>query len=175
MKIILIGFMASGKSTLGMALADKLNIPFFDTDKIIENQESKSVNEIFQLHGESRFRELENQSLQNIKNIENFVLAVGGGLPCYYNMMDELNEMGLTVFLDVDSLQIYERTKSDKSNRPLLKDLDEKNLLSFINEMYSIRKKIYCRAKHTITISTESASESLEKLISLVDFHQKAL
>jgi shikimate kinase len=175
MKIILVGFMASGKTTLGELLAEKFNLSFIDTDKIIEKNEGKTVNQIFELYGEKRFRKLEVECIDAIKNKENYVLAVGGGLPCYNRMMDELNNMGTTIFLDVDTDQIFQRIKSDLLNRPLIKELDTNELYLYIKELYSNRLKVYAEAKYSVNFRIETEKESLEKLIHLINFHQKDL
>ncbi len=167
--------MASGKSTLGISLAEKFNVPFIDTDKKIEKQTEKTVSQIFELHGESRFRELELECIDSIKNLENYVLSVGGGLPCYNGMMNELNDMGLTIFLDVDTDQIYKRIQSDLLKRPLLKKLELKELKSYIDELSSKRRDIYTKAKFLVNIKYESVQESLEKLVNLVNLHQTDL
>ncbi len=175
MKIILVGFMASGKSTLGISLAEKFNLSFIDTDQIIEKQEEKTVSQIFELSGESRFRELELECIDSIKELENYVLSVGGGLPCYNNMMDELNDMGLTIFLDIDKEQIYQRLQSELFNRPLLKKMASNELKSYIEELYAKRRETYSKAKFVVCFNSESVQESLIKLINLINLHQTVL
>ncbi len=175
MKIILVGFMASGKTTLGISLAEKLNLSFIDTDQIIEKQTGKTVSQIFEINGESLFRELELECIASIKELENYVLSVGGGLPCYNNMMDELNNMGLTIFLDVDSDQIYKRLQSELFIRPLLKELAPNELKSYTEEFYAKRREIYNKAKLVVYFNSESVQESLEKLINLINLHQTDL
>lgn len=167
--------MASGKSTLGISLAEKFNLPFIDTDKIIEKQTKKTVSQIFELYGEARFRELELACIDSIKELENYVLSVGGGLPCYNNMMDELNNMGLTIFLDVDTNQIYQRLQSELFNRPLLKELAPNELKSYTEELYGKRREIYSKAKFVVYFNYESVQESLKKLVSIINLHQTDL
>jgi shikimate kinase len=100
-KIILLGFMGSGKSTLGRNLAHRLGVPFVDTDHEIELLKDRTVEQIFQEEGESVFREHERQIIEVLSAIDtDFVLAVGGGLPCYNNLIEKLNMLGITVYLN---------------------------------------------------------------------------
>jgi shikimate kinase len=93
-KIFLLGFMGSGKSTLGKKLANKLNVPFFDLDKIIEEQIGISIAEIFKTKGEEYFRTLETQVLkQLIYKQAKFVIATGGGAPCFNNNIELINKI----------------------------------------------------------------------------------
>jgi shikimate kinase len=175
MKIILIGFMASGKTALGASLSQYFGIPFYDTDKQIENQTGKSINEIFEQLGETKFREMEKACIQNLKSEKDFVLSVGGGLPCFNDLMDDLNDLGLTIFLDVDFQQLLKRLESNSQYRPKIKDLKNEEFYQGISALYNTRKSTYKKAKYSLEIQDDGAKESLKKLINLITFHQKDL
>jgi shikimate kinase len=174
MKIILIGFMASGKSVLGTMLSQYFGIPFYDTDKQIENQTGKSINDIFEQLGEATFREMEKFCIQNLKDKGDFVISVGGGLPCFNNLMDDLNLLGMTIYLDVDFPLLLERLKVDSQNRPKFKDLKEQQFYK-LKALYNKRKPVYRKAKYTLKIGDNSENECLDRLIHLVKLHQKDL
>ena len=95
--IILIGYMGSGKTTLGKKLAKKLGFEFLDTDDFIEDSTNKSIPEIFNELGEDGFRKLEYDVL-NALDVNNCVISVGGGMPCFYNNIDTLNSIGVTCY-----------------------------------------------------------------------------
>ncbi len=167
--------MASGKSVLGASIAQKLGLPFYDTDEIIETETGKSINYIFEKFGETKFRELEKACIQNLKIIDDFVLSVGGGLPCFNSLIDDLNDLGMTIFLDVDLEHIFKRVKFNRTNRPILKDLKEEALRDYIIELNNKRHLTYKKAKFSIAIRNDSEEETLEKLVNLIYFHQKDL
>ena len=119
--IFLIGMMGSGKSTIGALLAEQLGYHFIDTDAFIEKQEGKSVAEIFRDKGEAHFRKLEKALLDELPS-GNAVIACGGGLPCYNNLLENIKQNGVVVYLKGNPDQLYERI-STHTNRPLLADI----------------------------------------------------
>lgn len=152
MKIFLIGFMGSGKSSYASELAKILNFKYLDTDDFIKNKEGMSINDIFQNKGEKYFREIENQVLQNDLLTQKYcVISTGGGTPQFFDNMDFMNKNGITVFLKLDEETIYKRLKKSKFDRPLIKDMTDTELLVFIQEMYKKRKKYYNKAQIVIS------------------------
>ena len=146
MKVFLIGLPGSGKSTLGPKLAEAMNLPFFDLDHEIEKRTSKSVSEIFSLNGEDYFRKIENSTLVNLnKSKSDFLLATGGGTPCFFDAMQWMNDQGVTIYLDTDLSTIIKRLKN-KTDRPLLvnEDLEEK-----LTKLHSDRINTYRQCKLT--------------------------
>lgn len=146
MKIFLIGFMGCGKSTLGKKLAAKMGYDFIDLDHQLEKEVGTTVGLYFAEHGETAFREQEKKTLQNYAYPANVVVATGGGAPCYFDNMEWMNENGTTVYISLSPLALAKRLESGKDKRPLLKDLDEAQVLSFIEGKLSEREAFYQRA-----------------------------
>jgi len=144
--IILIGFMGSGKTTMGEKLAKKLNYKFLDTDKEIENLIGMSIAQIFESKGEKYFRTIEKQFLRNL-DVSNTVIATGGGLPCFNNNIDYLNQIGITVYLKYSAEDLYERLKSETEKRPIIAGKSNEELLLFIKELLYTRKAYYEKAQ----------------------------
>src|SRR5437660_384427 len=101
MKIFLMGYMGSGKSAVGKCLAKKLNFYFIDFDDYVEKEAGKSVSEIFSNGGEKKFRELENKYLKKLLHINNAVVSLGGGTPCFYNNMELIKKNGISVYFEM--------------------------------------------------------------------------
>jgi shikimate kinase len=148
-KVYIIGFMGSGKTTTGMKLAGLLGWPFTDLDRIIEERSGMTIPDIFSSHGEAWFRETESETLRNLQTLTNMVISTGGGTPCYENNMDFMLETGLTIYLKLTPGQLKSRLSKTNGERPLLKDLGEKDMFSFIEEKLSFREKWYSRADLT--------------------------
>src|SRR6185369_15272797 len=122
MKIFLIGFMGSGKTHWGRLLSQKLSIPFFDLDEQVTVFAGQSIVEIFTSQGEEYFRTLEKDVLYEItEGNENFVMACGGGSPCYYNNIEYMSQEGTTVWINTDFETLFHRLIGEKESRPLIK------------------------------------------------------
>jgi shikimate kinase len=160
-KIILVGYMGSGKSTIGKLLADKINFTSYDLDKYIENDQNLSISKIFELKGELYFRKLDNN--------QDIVLSLGGGTPCYYNNYELLNSKNvISIYLKASVETLFEHLKNEKTIRPLLSDLNEKNKKEFISKHLFERSFYYNQAKFTINIDTKSPEmivAEIEKLL----------
>lgn len=147
MKIFLIGFMGSGKTHWGKALSQKLALPFFDLDAVIEEQEGKKIKEIFAENGEEYFRMLEKDVLYLLtESHDNFVMATGGGTPCFFNNIDYMKARGTTVWLNCSVECLQERLQKEKAERPLIASLPDGELRAFIIRKYSDRKIFYQQA-----------------------------
>jgi shikimate kinase len=144
--VYLIGFMGSGKSTAGRNLASHLGWSFIDLDDKIEYRAGQTIKDIFSDRGEEFFRKLEMEVLKESGNQENTVISTGGGTPCFGDNMDFMNHTGLTVYLKLTPLQLKSRLADTKEERPLLKDLDDASLISFIEDKLSFREKWYSMA-----------------------------
>lgn len=157
--------MGVGKTSLGKKIANRLQYEFIDTDMLIENKMGISVNEIFDLHGETYFRELEKEQLNEVKEMSKVVISTGGGLPCFNNLMDEILETGITVWLDVPTKIIVNRVTEAKEERPLLKNKSKEELFQFIDEAIDLRSEFYSQAH----LRFENVSVNAQKLDQLVD------
>ncbi|MCH5232071.1 MAG: shikimate kinase [Muribaculaceae bacterium] len=120
MNIFLIGYMASGKTTFGKALARKLGRTFIDLDNYIEESTGDSVTQLFKKYGHDGFRKIESEKLREIGNLDNLIVACGGGTPCFHNNISFLNNSGLTVFLETSEHVLTSRLAEDNQNRPLV-------------------------------------------------------
>lgn len=167
--IILVGFMGSGKTTVGKELASVLGCPFTDTDQVIENSEGVPVSQIFAEKGENYFRELEKDIVENLDDTHFEVIAVGGGLPCYNGLMDVLNKKGFTVYLKADEELLFERLWHEMEERPLIEGMGEHELKAFISRKLMEREPYYQQALITI-LSTES---TVSDIIRQLPPHQK--
>ena len=163
MKIFLIGMPGSGKTTLGKKLSSELMMEFVDLDHEIEKHEGKSIPEIFLQNGEDHFRTVESKLLaQWAASAKSFVMATGGGAPCFLKGIDIINKAGLSIFLDAPLPELLKRLRS-KTDRPLLAaELGEKeNILKNLRET---RLACYRRAKVIVS------NPNLDKLLEAVHF-----
>lgn len=146
--IFLIGYMGSGKSTLASKLASRLDLPSFDLDQIIEEETGETISDLFKSHGEEQFRKLESETLKSfVAKNDRFVLATGGGTPCYYDSMDFMNDSGLTVYLNMPPKALLSRLTHNQNTRPLIAGKDRDELLRFIEEQMRKREPYYLRSK----------------------------
>jgi shikimate kinase len=161
--ISLVGFMGSGKSTVGKHLAHALQCPLFDMDSIIETRKGKTVAEIFSAEGEEKFREYEYQLLLELVNIpQPSVIVCGGGTPCLSGVMDILNAHTATFYLQAPVALLYARLKNEVAQRPLLQGKDD--LEKFIEELLAPREPFYRQAKQLINIVGKSVKEIAEEI-----------
>lgn len=163
--IFLIGFMGSGKSTVGKLLADRLNLPFIDSDKEIEKTAGKTINDIFSQEGEETFRRMEMTFLTQLKSVKPSVIAVGGGLPVNEGALELMHEIGLVIYLNVSLLTLIKRLKEEKHLRPLLKNLSDSEFHPFVEGLLSERVPFYKQAKLIMPNERNSPIELVEKLI----------
>lgn len=150
MIIFLIGFMGSGKSTTGKRLARRLGYTFLDTDSQIVEQFGMSVNEIFDRMGEEKFRECEVRLLNELIRRKNMVVSTGGGLPCHGDNMDVINRHGISIYLKVSPSALYQRLYTRRHKRPLIRDLSDAELKTFIEQKIAEREPFYSRARFVV-------------------------
>lgn len=147
MKIFLIGFMGSGKTHTGRLISQKLGLPFFDLDEQVVNHQERSINEIFAKEGEEFFRQTEKEVLHILtESHEAFVMATGGGAPCYFNNIGYMKEAGLTVWINTPTEILFQRLVKEKDDRPLLRELSDDQLRSFIQKKIGDRRIYYEQA-----------------------------
>ena len=153
MKIFLLGFMGAGKSYWGKQLAEHLELPFYDLDDVIVEAESMSISDIFANKGEDYFRAKEGFWLRELSESEEFVISCGGGVPCFQDNMDIMNERGITIWLNPELPVMVERLKRKKSKRPLIQDVPDEELMAFVEKKLAERESFYRQAQITIAES----------------------
>jgi shikimate kinase len=149
-RIFLIGFMGSGKSTLGAQLARRLDYQFMDMDQLIEDTAEMSIPEIFDEHGEEVFRKWEHDILLELCQLEKIVISTGGGAPCQSGMMDLMNSHGSTIYLKLSPEALHSRLFNSRTERPLIKGKSESELLDFIQSLLRQREEFYMLANHVV-------------------------
>lgn len=147
-RIYLVGLPGSGKTTLGKELAEKLGYRFIDLDDAIVEEAGKTIPEIFSHQGEGNFRIMEREVLHSISAIQDrFVMATGGGAPCYHFNMDFMNEHGITVYLDVSPGDLALRLLDEGiEKRPLFKSYDHMDLIQEVRDLKEKREDYYNQA-----------------------------
>ncbi len=166
-RIFLIGYMGSGKSTIGKLLAEKLGYSFIDMDTHIEEKHFKTVSQIFAEKGETEFRLLEQQCLHEVAEFENVVISTGGGAPCFFDNMHYMNTHGLTIYLKFTAAELAKRLEASQANkRPLLANLKGRELQQFIAHGLSKRELFYKQASHSFSGDVGETVVGIYKLIS---------
>ena len=150
MRIFLIGFMGYGKSTNGKKLATKLGYDFIDLDHQVEKVAGTSIAAYFSANGETAFRQLESDTLKTMDYPLNSVIATGGGTPCYFDNMEWMNANGTTIYIEMTALALAKRLESGKEKRPLIRDYDEQQLVTFIEGKLEERELFYIQAAITV-------------------------
>lgn len=167
-KVFLIGYMGVGKSTIAKKLASRLGLSVLDLDQLIEQEAQLSVPELFATTGEVYFRELEHRLLnQTIQTSPGFVLATGGGTPCFYDNINQMNEAGCTIWLQLPPAKILSRISKNLQSRPLLAAVSERERLKFIKKALEDRTPFYSQAHIHFQAENTSAGR-LEKLAAAV-------
>ncbi|QOD61447.1 shikimate kinase [Polaribacter haliotis] len=166
MKIVLLGYMASGKSTIGKKLAKKLYLNFIDLDDYISEKEKMSISEIFGTKGEIYFRTIEHKYLKEILNSDKkFVLSLGGGTPCYANNMGAiLNTVAKSVYIKASINSLVERLVKEKNERPLVANLENEKITEFVAKHLFERRFFYEQANYSITTDGKEISEIVTEL-----------
>lgn len=158
----------SGKSTWGKKLAKALQYNFVDLDKLIEQQEKISIEEIFHLKGEEYFRNLEHIFLQKTTVMNNVIISCGGGTPCYHNNMKLINENGMSFYLKGTVKLLVDRILNSKSQRPMFMGLEKANIEIKMEELLLERTPFYEQSNHSFNIPKESLQSFVNKAIKIV-------
>ena len=162
------GFMGCGKSTIGKLLAKKMSYAFIDVDQQIENNEGRSITDIFKLQGEEHFRDIEAELITELSKSKNTVIACGGGTPCFGNNMSVMNDSGYTVYLELNENELFTRLNNEKDNRPLITDLNEDKLKAYIQKTLSKRMPFYLQAQEVINANIKNVPEITEDILRLL-------
>lgn len=164
MKIYLIGYMGSGKSTLGKRLAKALGISWIDLDTEIEARYKISIPDFFIKYGEAAFRDVEHKVLNDIVQIPDVVVSTGGGVPCFHNNMELMNQTGVTIYLQATPEVILTRIGPYAWKRPLFQKMDGADTLEKIKEHLKSRIIYYEQAK----IIIDAANPDIDELKTLI-------
>jgi len=160
--IFLVGFMGCGKTYWGRQLAPALGLPFIDLDGQIEQAAGKPINAIFADEGEEYFRQIEKETLHLLTETRSaFVMATGGGTPCFYKNIDYMKSKGRTVWINCSLECLYNRLIGEKELRPLVRDLDAGQLRAYIHRKHGDRRIYYQQAD----IIVETDDLKLEQLL----------
>ncbi|MDP3353692.1 MAG: shikimate kinase [Flavobacteriaceae bacterium] len=169
MQIVLIGYMGSGKSSIGKSLAHKLKIPFIDLDQYIAEKEQLSVTEIFKSKGEIYFRKKETLYLQEILNDVNpAILATGGGTPCFGNNIDLLKKKSKTIYLKTSINTLVNRLLLNKHKRPLISHISDDDLLEFIGKHLFERAPYYQQSEFVVSTDGKTIKEITAEIESIL-------
>ncbi len=153
--IFLVGMPAVGKSTLGKQVAQKYNLQFIDLDKYIEDKQGKPISEIFENEGESVFRKLEADNLGVVAQMQNTIVATGGGTPCFYDNINLMLQTGIVIFLDFSLEVIIERIAQNSNKRPMFVRLEKAAISEKIKDLYQKRLPFYLLAQYIVKNESE--------------------
>lgn len=168
MKIFLIGFMGSGKTTLGKYAAKHLGLGFMDLDQLIEANVGLSIPDMFREKSEQFFRETERDVLREVCDAEgDYLVSCGGGTPCWFDNMERMNKSGITIYLDISSARLTDRIRKSKSQRPLLQNV-KGDLQIHIHKLLLERTKFYSQARVMIPEEKANKKDILEIIRSLL-------
>ncbi|MBQ4295421.1 MAG: shikimate kinase [Prevotella sp.] len=160
-RIIIIGYMGAGKTTVGKALSRELGIPFYDLDWYIESRMRKTVPQIFAQKGEEGFRIIEHNMLHEVAEFEDVIISCGGGTPCFFDNMEYLNSQGETIYLKATPEVLHKHLRMGKTIRPLLLDKSPEEMLLFIREQLQHREPFYLKARHTLDVNLLDSYEKI--------------
>ena len=161
-RIILIGYMGAGKTTVGKSLAKELGIPFYDLDWYIESRMRKTVAQIFAEKGEDGFRKIEYNMLHEIAEFEDVIVSCGGGTPCFFDNIDYMNQQGPVIYLKAEPEVLYKHLVMSKNDRPLLRGKSPEQLITFIREQLEKREPFYSKARYTLDVSLMDNYEKIK-------------
>jgi shikimate kinase len=169
-KVVLIGYMGSGKSAISAELSKMMQIDVVETDKLIEEKTNLSISDIFKIKGELFFRKLENQIFREIlSNKNDLIISTGGGTPCYYNNHELLNaENCVSIYLKASIDTLYNRLVIEKHNRPLIANLNESEFKEYIAKHLFDRSFYYNQATFVVSIDNKNVQEISKEILSLI-------
>ena len=161
-RIILIGYMGSGKTTVGKALSKETGMMFYDLDWYIESRMRKTVAQIFAEKGEEGFRKIEHNMLHEVAEFENVIISCGGGTPCFFDNIDYSNQQGEVGYLKATPEVLYRHLLMGKVERPLIKNKTPEELIAYITEQVAKREEFYNKARYTLDVSLMDNYEKIQ-------------
>ncbi len=169
-KIVLIGYMASGKTTIGKIVAEKLEVTHVDLDNLIEKEAQLSIENIFSEKGEIYFRKIEHTLFKKLFELkESLIISTGGGTPCYSNNHLFLNDEGVvSVYLQASIDLLHDRLLTEKLKRPLVANKSEAELKEFIAKQLFERSYYYNKSTFKISIDNKNPEDIVSEIIKLL-------
>jgi shikimate kinase len=170
MNIYLIGFMGCGKSYWAKVLSREMNIPSFDMDDIIEDNACESIYDIFYGKGEAYFRQEEQKVVHDLVKLnKGYIIACGGGTPCYQNNIDVLNSNGVTIYLKASEQFLYQRLLNGRFNRPLISMYNNAELKSFIQQTLAEREQYYMQATDIVDAEQVTIPQFIQQVFACIN------
>ena len=157
--IFLIGYMGAGKTAVGRALARRYGLEHIDLDWRIEQRFHQKIADMFALIGEEGFRRREQNMLHEVMEMEDVVVSVGGGTPCFFDNMEQMNVAGQTIYLRCDVGVLVERIMRSQNKRPIVANKSQGELIEFVAEHLLEREPFYLKAKHILHTTELNLSE----------------
>jgi shikimate kinase len=170
MNVYLIGYMGSGKTTVGRGLARKLGYTHLDLDDFFEQSYKITVTDFFSKYDEQAFRAIESTLLKKTPELKNHIISTGGGTPCFFDNMDIINENGLSVYLKMSPKSLFDRLKKAKRPRPRIQNLSGERLYNRIIQDLQSRETYYNRAQ----VIVKGESIDLDTLAEKISFISKS-
>lgn len=161
-RIIIVGYMGAGKTTVGKALAKELGMQFYDLDWYIEGRMHKTVPQLFDERGEEGFRRIEHNMLHEVAEFEDVIISCGGGTPCFFDNIDYMNSQGQVVYLKASPEVLQKHLMMGKTERPLLRGKSPEELTDFIRGQLERREPFYNKARYTINVDLMDNYEKIK-------------
>ncbi len=152
-RVILIGYMGAGKTTIGKALAQDLGVTFYDLDWYISNRMRKTIAQLFEERGEEGFRQIERNMLHEVAEFEDVIISCGGGTPCFFDNIDYMNQQAPVVYLKAEPDVLFKHLAMSKNDRPLLRGKSQEELIAFIKDQLEKREPFYTKASYSLDVS----------------------
>lgn len=175
MRIYLVGFKNSGKTTTGERLARKLGFDFVDLDGLIEKNDGRTVPEIFTQDGEDEFRRKEQEALHQTGQMENIVVATGGGVPRFFDNMSFMKREGVTIYLQLDKDTLIGRLKEAAKDRPIVKGKTTAQIREYVNDLYSKYEHLYLQSSYVVNSRDILPNDLVNKIIRNYPLNEKPL